>query len=207
MQQKNKTESRLSGLARLVNSKVFLWLILAYPFGWLLNAWRLSDLYYGETIHLSGELSARLLILTMAITPLRLWFPGSRWTSWLGHRRRYFGVASFAYALLHTVIYLDRKRSLELILKEGADFSMWTGWIALSIFALLFVTSNDRAVRYLKQGWKKLHRWVYLAAVLTFLHWIFVAFDFVPGLVHFLILLALELSRLWKRRTVNSNAT
>jgi hypothetical protein len=41
---------------------------------------------------------------------------------------------------------------------------------------------------------------VYLAALLSFMHWIFIAFDFVPGLIHFLILLALETYRLWKRR-------
>jgi len=36
--------------------------------------------------------------------------------------------------------------------------------------------------------------------LLTFMHWIFVAFSFVPGLMHFLLLLALESYRIWKRR-------
>jgi DMSO/TMAO reductase YedYZ heme-binding membrane subunit len=58
-------------------------------------------------------------------------------------------------------------------------------------------------VQVLRQSWKNLHRGVYLAAALTFIHWIFVAFDFVPGLVHLLVLLSFELIRVWKK----TNAT
>ena len=183
----------------IVNSRLFLWLILAWPFAWLANAFRDGDLFYGEMIHVSGELSARLLILTMAITPLRLMFGSASWPNWLLHRRRYFGVAAFAYAALHTVVYLNRKSDLELILTEAAEFAMWSGWFALAIFVALALTSNDLSVRRLRRRWKKLHRWVYVAALMTFAHWIFVAFDFVPGLIHFMVILLLESYRLWKR--------
>ena len=183
-----------------LNSRYFLWIILALPFVWLVNAYRMGDLFYGEVIHVSGEFSARLLILTLAVTPLRLMFGNARWPTWLLHRRRYIGVASFLYALLHTIVYLQKKASLALVWQEGTSFNMWSGWLAFCIFLVLAVTSNDASVRRLKRTWKKLHRWVYLAALLSFTHWIFIAFDFVPGLIHFLILLALETYRLWKRR-------
>jgi sulfoxide reductase heme-binding subunit YedZ len=183
------------------------WLVVAYPAVWLANAWRAEDLFYGQMLHTSGELSARLLILTMAITPLRLMFPHARWPRWLLLRRRYFGVASFAYGMMHAVIYLDRKQSLALILKEGAEFSMWTGWLALAIFVVLAMTSNDASVRLLNRAWKKVHRWVYPAALLTFAHWIFAAFNFVPGLIHLLVLVFLECYRLWKRRKIESNVS
>jgi len=199
-------EPILDKIRRIFNSRVFLWLALACPFVWLVNAWRTEFLFYGEIIHVSGEWSARLLMLTMAITPFRILFPKSSWPLWLQSRRRYFGVATFAFAALHAVVYVDRKESLDLILREGAGFSMWTGWVALVIFIALAATSNDQSVRWLKNGWKKLHRWVYAAALLTFTHWIFVAFDFVPGLVHFLLLLALESCRVWKHRMMKSNA-
>ena len=130
--------------------------------------------------------------------------PAAAWPRWLLRRRRYIGVAVFAYAFLHTLVYLDRKQTIDLILEEGADFSMWTGWLAFGIFLVLAVTSNDRMVQILRQGWKNLHRWVYLAAALTFIHWILVAFDFLPGLVHLLVLLGFELIRIWKQKT---NAT
>lgn len=192
---------------KILNSKYFLWLVLGLPLVALVVAWRQETLFYGEMVHVTGEWSARLLMITMAITPFRLILPNSRWPTWLLQRRRYFGVAAFAYALLHTVVYLDRKRSLTLILEEGSEFAMWTGWLAFLVFVVLAATSNDASVRMLRRTWKKIHRWVYLAALLTFAHWIFVAFDFVPGLVHFVILLALETCRLWKRGKIKSHAT
>jgi sulfoxide reductase heme-binding subunit YedZ len=47
-------------------------------------------------------------------------------------------------------------------------------------------------VHKLGRAWKRLHRLVYLAAALTFAHWLLVAFDIVPGLVHLAVLGALE---------------
>jgi sulfoxide reductase heme-binding subunit YedZ len=186
----------------VLNSKYFLWLLLAWPAIQATNGYLTGDLFYGEMVHLTGEYSARLLILTMAITPLRLFFNNAKWPTWLLHRRRYLGVATFAYAALHTLVYLNHKRDAVLIMQEAAEFSMWTGWVALPIFLALAVTSNDAAVKRLQRGWKKLHRWVYVAALLTFMHWIFVAFYFVPGLLHFLLLVSLESYRVWKRRAL-----
>jgi sulfoxide reductase heme-binding subunit YedZ len=93
-----------------------------------------------------------------------------------------------------------------LIVEEGADFAMWTGWAAFLIFVALAITSNDVSARLLRRAWKKIHRLVYVAALLLFAHWIFVAFDFMPGLVHFVTLLALETYRLWKRGRVGHHA-
>ena len=197
----------ISAAKSFLNSRYFLWAVLALPFAGLINAFRAGDLFYGEIIHASGEMAARLLLLSLAITPLRLFFSESNWPNWLLHRRRYFGVASAAYAGLHTLVYLDRKIGSGLLLQEAAEFSMWTGWLAMVIFVPLAMTSNDAAVRRLKRTWKKLHRWVYLAALLTFTHWISVAFDFVPGLVHFSILLVLEAYRIWKRRQLKLSST
>jgi sulfoxide reductase heme-binding subunit YedZ len=190
----------LSAIKTVLNSRYLLWAVLALPCVGLINAFRAGDLFYGEILHASGELSARLLLLSLAITPIRLFFTESNWPNWLLHRRRYFGVAAFMYAAMHTIVYLDRKIGSGLLLQEAAEFSMWTGWLALAILLPLALTSNDKSVRRLRRTWKKLHRWVYLAALLTFTHWIFAAFDFVPGLIHLLVLLVLETYRIWKRR-------
>ena len=192
-------------LKEFLNSRYLLWLVLACPFAWLANAWRTEDIFYGEMIHATGDLSGRLLILTMAITPLRLMFPAAAWPKWLLHRRRYFGVAAFFYAMMHTVIYIDRKQGLELILKEAGEYPMWTGWLALLIFITLALTSNDASVRRLKRSWKKLHRWIYPAAILVFIHWVFIAFSAVPGLIHLSILVFLEAYRVWKSRKIKSH--
>lgn len=168
-------------------------------------AYARGQMFYGEVLHISGELSARLLILALAVTPLRMIFARARWPIWLQERRRWIGVASFAYAMLHTVIYLQRKADWSAILADGLLFEMWTGWLALGIFLLLALSSNNFSVRLLKRTWKKLHRWVYVAAGLVFVHWVFTAFDIVPALVHLLIVVGLESYRLARYR-VPANA-
>ena len=53
----------ISAAKSFLNSRYFLWAVLALPFVGLSNSFRAGDLYYGEMIHISGELSARLLLL------------------------------------------------------------------------------------------------------------------------------------------------
>ncbi len=61
---------------------------------------------------------------------------------------------------------------------------------------LLAMTSNDWAVKTLKRAWKPLQRWVYVAAVLTLAHWIFLEYELGAALAHFLPLAGLELYRI-----------
>jgi sulfoxide reductase heme-binding subunit YedZ len=188
-----------------VNSKYLLWAVLSLPLVWMTWAWQAETLFYGEMIHLTGEFSTRLLMLTMAITPLRTMFPGVRWPGWLLRQRRYLGLAAFGYALLHAIVYVSRKRDPGLIVEEGLEPAMLAGWIAFLLFTVLAITSNDAAVKRLRRAWKALHRWVYVAALLVFAHWIFTAFDPVPGIVHFAILLGLELFRIARRGRLESH--
>ena len=187
-----------SMLRRLIDSPWFLWLLLAFPAAVTIVRYSTGATFYGEVVHSTGQLSAQLLILTMAVTPLQLMFGRRGWIRWLIQRRRYFGVASFGYAALHTVVYLIRTGAFGDILAEAAEPGLLTGWIALAIFLPLAVTSNDASVRRLRRLWKRLHRWVYAAAVLTFAHWVLTAFDPVPGLIHLAVLAALEAIRVWK---------
>ena len=185
-------------LRRLVNSRYSLWFLLALPGAVIIVRYATGATFYGEVVLATGELSARLLIAAMAVTPLQLMFPGRGWVRWLLRRRRYLGVAAFGYAVLHTAVYLVRKGVLGDILAEADEPGLLTGWIALAIFFPLAITSNDASVRRLRRLWKRLHRWVYGAAVLTFAHWVLTAFDPVSGLIHLGVLAALEGFRLWK---------
>ncbi len=187
-------------LRRLVDSHYFLWLLLVLPGAVILIGYINGEAFYGEVVHFTGEFSARLLIVAMAITPLRLMFPGRPWVGWLIQRRRYFGVAAFGYAALHTGVYMARTGVLAEVLADAAEPGILTGWLALVIFIPLAITSNEWSVRRLRRWWKRIHRWVYAAALLTFAHWLLVAFDFVPGLIHLLVLGALEGYRVWKTR-------
>ena len=185
----------MSNLTRKFNTRYSLWLMLVVPWVFLNVQYLTGSLYYGEFIHATGEFSARLLIVTLAVTPLRLMFPQSQWTIWLLRNRRYFGVATFAYAVPHLTAYLWKLASAAKILEEGAEPGMWTGWIALIILLALALTSNNYSTRKLGQRWRTLHRLVYLAAILTFVHWVLVAFDPVSGLAHAGVLIALEAYR------------
>lgn len=177
-----------------------LWFLLAGPIA--IRTWEYLDgtVFYGEYVHWTGDWAARLLLVTLAATPLRLMFPTASWSRWLLMRRRDLGIATFVYALAHAIAYLLQKADGSRILAEAAEAGMWTGWIAILILAPLAITSNNVAVRALGARWKRLHRMVYLAAVLTFLHWALTAFDPMQAYIHTAILGALFVLRMWQVR-------
>lgn len=174
-----------------------LWLILGLPGLWILYRWAATpDAYgFGHAIGDSGDLAAWLLMLTLSVTPLRLLFRRQRWSTWLVRRRRDFGVASFAYAAGHTVIYMADRPSFEAISADLSLPDILVGWLALALFVPLAATSNDIATRALGRSWKRLHRMVYPAAILTFLHWALTAYDPTTAYVHIAALAAIELLR------------
>lgn len=186
----------------VTSSRQLLWMVLALPGVWILSRWAaVSEEYgYGHAIGDSGEWAAWLLLYTLSITPLRLLFRGSRWPNWLIRRRRDFGVASFAYAAAHTIIYLAEKASFEAIISDLESLDMLVGWLALALFVPLAATSNDIATHVLKRSWKRLHRLVYPTAILTFVHWALASFDPTRAYIHIGILAAIELLRIWLQR-------
>lgn len=149
-------------------------------------------------LHPTGETAARLLIITMMATPLMLLFKGWRGPRWLVRNRRYFGVASFGYAALHTVAYLGSE-PLAKVLEEATTLDMAAGWLAFAIFIPLAATSMDAMVRRLGTWWKPLQRATYAAAVLTLVHWAALHDWRSPeaAIIHFAPLVALELYRAW----------
>ncbi|WP_338241972.1 sulfite oxidase heme-binding subunit YedZ [Aurantiacibacter hainanensis] len=186
----------------LVNSRPLLWLVLALPGLWILGRWAFTpDAYgYGHAILDSGDWAAWLLLVTLAVTPIRLAFRRNAFAQWLMRRRRDLGVASFAYALGHTVVYLVNKGALAPVLSEFTSPDMLTGWLAFALFVPLAITSNDASMRALKRSWKRLHRLVYPAAILVFVHWALAAFDPTTAYIHIGILAAIEIVRVVLQR-------
>jgi len=150
-------------------------------------------------VHPTGEMAARLLIVTLMITPLAMIFKGRAFVGWLKRNRRYFGVASFIYALMHTVFYLLDKASIDTVVAELPRLYIWTGWLAFIIFVPLAATSMDYAVRKMGPRWKSLQRWTYVSAVLTLVHWASLHNWDHPAvaIVHFAPLIGLETWRMW----------
>lgn len=181
------------------NSRYLVWLLLALP------SIPMTMSYIGSgdaeaLLHPTGEFAARFMIIAMIISPMRLMFPANRFWLWMMRRRRYFGVAAFCYALLHTLLYFVDMGSLSAVLDEALLLGIWTGWLAMFIFIPLAITSNNWSVRKMGRNWKRLQQLVYVAALATLLHWIFVHNNIGPALVHFVPLAALELYRVLKIR-------
>lgn len=182
------------GLSR---SKLLLWLLLAVPAAVILYGyWTSPDAWPGDVLAPTGEWSARLIIVALALTPLSQLFPGSRAVRWLVRHRRAIGVAAFAYSLLHLVFYvLDMESVANMVAELGAP-AIWTGWLAFLCLLVPALISSDPAMRALGKAWKRLQRLAYPAAALTLVHWILVHDGLASALIHFAPLVLLQLLRL-----------
>lgn len=181
-------------------SPYLLWVLLSLPAVGILTEAATSDdaRVLHQLLHPTGEFAARFMIIAMTATPLMYLFKGWRGPRWLVKNRRYFGVAAFGYAALHTAFYLGSEPWAKVV-SEFTDLEIWTGWLAFAIFIPLAATSMDYAVRKMGRWWKPLQRWTYAAAVLTLIHWASLHDWRSPeaAIVHFAPLAALTLYRLW----------
>ena len=184
---------------KIDSAKFFVWALLSVPFVLICQRFADDTITYGQVLHQTGLWSAGLLLAALAMTPMRQVVGSRPWFSRILRYRRTFGVASFAYAALHTAVYLERKWGADLILKEGLEPPLATGWIAFAIFVALAITSNDAAVRAMGRAWKKLHRWVYAATALVLAHWWLAVFDRTMAYVFLTALVVLQLPRVMAR--------
>jgi methionine sulfoxide reductase heme-binding subunit len=138
----------------------------------------------------------RLLLTTLAVTPLRLL---TGW-NWLLRFRRLFGLYAFAYASVHLGIYLalDLGGYWAQIVDDIAERPFITvGFLAWLLLLPLAATSTQAMMRRLGRRWVQLHRLVYPIAGLAVLHFIWrVKADLREPLVYAAILAVLLLLRL-----------
>ena len=152
----------------------------------------------------SGEASARLLILALCATPLAMLLPTWRGPRVLVRNRRAIGVAAFLYGCLHLIIYFVSSGNFATILGQISWTYVWLGWLAFLLMVPLAMTSTNTAVRRLGRDWKRLHRLAYLAAGLTFLHWVAIygGSIVVNVILNFSPILILAAYRIWRKRKV-----
>lgn len=195
-------------IKQLASNQYFVWILLAIPLLLLFfedsSSYSSSEVFpeelYHEIMHKTGEISVRLLLLALIITPLIKIFGRNIFFDWLKKNRRAFGVACFCYGLVHMTTYL-LYNNYNTIVEELATTRITAGWAAMIIMIPLAITSANWAFK--KMGganWKKLHRFTYVVAVLTFLHLALLEGEIVGALVQFGLLLALEVVRIFKLR-------
>ena len=182
----------------VLNSPWPLWILLAVPALAMTYGAASGQSDIMDLLHPSGEMSARLMIVAIAIAPLMSLLGNRSWLVWLMRRRRHFGVAAFGYAVLHLLFYIIDMGTIDDMLAEALAPGIWTGWAAMALMVPLALTSNDASVRALRSGWKRLQRLVYPVAILTVLHWIWVHNNLGPALAHFVPLAFIIAARFFR---------
>lgn len=154
--------------------KPVLFMLLALPLvglGWTAVQGGLGANPIETLTHETGQWGLRLLVLGLAITPLR------RVTGWndLIRYRRMVGLFSFFYVSLHlsTYMFLDQFFDWQAIWEDVYQRPYITvGFSAFLLLLPLAVTSTNGWIRRLGRNWTRLHRLVYPAAILAVTHFI-----------------------------------
>ncbi len=152
-----------------------------------------------DITHRTGDWALRLLLVTLAVTPLR------RLAGWNGlvRFRRMVGLFAFFYAVLHFSTYLvfDHFFDLLLIIDDVAERKYVTaGFVGFVLMIPLAVTSTQGWIRRLGRRWTALHRLVYASAVAGVVHFLWlVKIDIGEPLIYAVILAILLGARLAHR--------
>jgi methionine sulfoxide reductase heme-binding subunit len=152
-----------------------------------------------------GDWTLRLLLTSLAMTPLRLVFG---W-SWPVTLRRLLGLFAFFYATLHFSVWLVLDHFFDWS-EMGADILkrpyITVGMTTLSLMIPLAATSTVAAIKRLGgKNWQRLHRLAYLVGVCGVLHYLWLAKKANPAPYYYAAVLALLLAiRIleWARRRV-----
>jgi methionine sulfoxide reductase heme-binding subunit len=159
----------------LIALKTLTWIACLGPFALLVYQGVTNTLGPDPTSNIAlttGYNALLLLILSLAVTPLRLLSPR---LSWLIKFRRLLGLFAFFYASIHLTTYL--------VLYLNFDWNVFktditkrrfiiAGFAAYTLLFPLAATSTTWAIRKLGgKQWNRLHKLVYLAAICGIIHY------------------------------------
>ncbi len=159
----------------LIALKTLAWIACIAPAAWLGWGAVTNNLGPDPTAAIAfftGLATLRLLVITLAITPLRRLWPR---LNWLIKFRRLLGLFAFFYATLHMLTYvaLYSGFSLEAMGSDIAKRRFITmGVAAYLLLVPLAITSTTWAIRKLGgRNWNRLHKLIYAAAVCGVIHY------------------------------------
>jgi sulfoxide reductase heme-binding subunit YedZ len=200
----------------VIVAKVALWAACLAPLGLLVAqafgyAGGLGANPVEQILNVCGKTGLNLLMLTLCITPIRRSTGINRLVSF----RRLLGLFAFFYLAMHFLTYalLD----LGLIYEPGTAWAtllvdiaerpyITVGFTALVLLVPLAVTSTRGFQRRLAKNWTKLHRLVYVVAVLAVVHYWWQTKLDVAEPVLYAFLLAVLLGVRLKHRLVHAKA-
>ncbi len=157
---------------------------------------------YEHIAHVTGENALRLLMLTLAVSPLIWLLNKPRLCAY----RRTLGVLTFTYVVVHFAAYVvfEAEFDLGFLLKDIPERNfIAVGVIAFVLMLPLGLTSTNYAVCKLGKKWKKLHRLMYPIALLAPLHFLMLqrGENLTEPLIYMAIAIALLAFRVVKWRT------
>lgn len=169
-------------------------LLLLYRF--LTNGLGANPISYAT--NLLGDTTLRLLLASLALTPLRILFG----ISWQMSLRRLLGLFAFFYACLHFTVWIgvDHFFDWEQLAADIVKRPYITlGMLALTLLVPLAATStSDMIKRFGGRNWRRLHRLVYLIGLLAVLHYLWLVKKGVNDPYLYAAILAVLLGvRLW----------
>jgi len=156
-----------------------------------------------EITHFTGEWTLIFICLTLAMSPLKKLTNLNFWVK----GRRMLGLFVFFYASLHLLTYvgIDYRFSWQPIFDDVVKKKyIFVGFAAWLLLIPLTLTSSQKMMLLLKQNWKKLHRLIYVIAILGSLHfiWLSKTIYFKP-LIYFVIITILLFLRVNFKRIFN----
>jgi sulfoxide reductase heme-binding subunit YedZ len=181
--------------------KVAVWAACLTPLAVLLvraATWDLGANPISFVTNWLGDWTLRLLLASLAMTPVRLLF-GLSWPLTL---RRLLGLFAFAYATLHFSVWLVLDHFFAWR-EMGADIVkrpyVTVGMTALTLMLPLAATSTRAAIRALGgRNWQRLHRLAYAIGVCAVLHYLWLAKKANPTPYYYAAVLLLLLAiRAW----------
>jgi sulfoxide reductase heme-binding subunit YedZ len=159
----------------IVALKVAVWLVCLAPLGLLIYRGFTNNLGPDPTAtvtHATGFTTLRLLVISLAITPLRRLSPR---LAWLVRFRRLLGLFAFFYGCLHLHTYLwlysgfNFAAMVDDIAKRRYIIAGMTAWLLLVPLA---ATSTNWSIRKLGgKRWQALHRLAYVSAICGVTHY------------------------------------
>ena len=158
--------------------KIAVWVVALAPLAGLLYRYWTDDLTANPIEYVTrelGEAALRLLLASLALTPLRIVF-GLSWPITL---RRLLGLFAFFYVCLHFAVWIVLDHFFDW--HTMGDDIVKRPWITVGVAALVLLTplaatSTTGMIKRLGGvAWRRLHRLVYVAAVLGVLHYIWLA--------------------------------
>lgn len=157
-----------------------------------------------ETVtHETGIWALRFLLITLAVSPLRVWSGNAT----IARFRRMLGLYVFFYAFCHFLIWFVADHSLNVadMFEDIVDRPYITlGFSAFLILVPLAATSNQAMLRKLGKRWKSLHKMTYGVVILAILHFVWqVKADYLESGLYAVIAVALLLQRVKFRQTGN----